>query len=112
MRAFARHRVIQFAAMFLLAWITVDFCWPDACAGDAFDVPGAPASFSESGDGTHGLTGLLHPDHCFCHARSITLAAAAEVSAPAQSAGVCLSRADTVTSQAQPPVYHPPQSAA
>ena len=111
MRALARHRLIQIATLFLLAWITVDFCWPDACAGDISDDAFAEAGFSpavaDSGP-VHG--GLLHPDHCFCHAHNVTLTRESQVAAPSISAALRANPLLIVPTVDVAPLYHPPQS--
>ena len=110
MRSLARHGWIRFATIFLLAWVSVDLGLPDFCAGDAFD-PDCPASCVWHHDNTSPKhPGLLHPDHCFCHAHSITLSTHVLIAEPPVSSSVdpfCLSFVPTA-SLAQ--LYHPPQS--
>ena len=108
MRAFARHGLIRFATLFLLAWITVDLTWPDACAGDVLDVNGASACMSHNDAQGPQHAGLLHQDHCFCHAHSITLAADLLIAAPALSSALDPTGDVPVPATSAASLYHPP----
>lgn len=111
MRSLARHGWIRFATLFLLAWIGLDLGLPEFCAGDVFDL-GCPTScLSHSHDGTAKHSGLLHPDHCFCHAHSITLSARVLVDQSPQSSAVDPFGLTFLPAASLAQLYHPPQSA-
>jgi hypothetical protein len=109
MRSLARHGWIRCATLFLLAWISVDLGLPDSCAGDAFDW-GCPAPcVSHNDNSAPKRSGLLHPDHCFCHAHSITLSAHVLIAESAQSSDVDSFCLPIVPAVSLAELYHPPQ---
>jgi len=110
MRSLARHGWIRCATIFLLAWISVDLGLPGLCAGDVFDV-GCPTScLSHNDSSAPKSTGLLHPDHCFCHGHSIALPAHVRVAEPRLSSSVDPFRVSLVPAAALAQLYHPPQT--
>jgi hypothetical protein len=110
MRSLARHGWIRFAALFLLAWISVDLGLPDFCAGDVFDG-GCPSSrLSHNDTQAPKRTGLLHPDHCFCHGHSITLSADVLIAESPQSSAVDPLCLNVVPAASLAQLYHPPQA--
>jgi hypothetical protein len=109
MRSLVRHGRIRCAALFLLAWISVDLGLPDFCAGDVFDW-GCPASCMSHNDrNAPKRSGLLHPDHCFCHAHSITLSAHVLIAEPPQSSAVDPFCLNFIPAASLAQLYHPPQ---
>jgi hypothetical protein len=109
MRSLARHGWIRCATFFLLAWISVDIGLPDLCAGDVFDG-GCPTScVSHSDRHAPKQSGLLHPDHCFCHGHSITLSAHIQTAEPPLSCSVDPFCLNLVPAASLAQLYHPPQ---
>ncbi len=109
MRALAKSGWIRFATIFLLAWISVDLGLPDLCAGDAFDDACPASCMSHHDNGAAKHPGLLHPDHCFCHARSITLSTQVLLAQPLQSSAVNPFHLSFVPAASLAQLYHPPQ---
>jgi len=110
MRSLVRHGWIRFATLFLLAWIGFDLGLPEFCASDVFDL-GCPTScLSHSHNGTQRHSGLLHPDHCFCHAHSITLSAHGLIAQPPQSSSIDPFCSGFIPAASAAQLYHPPQS--
>ena len=110
MRALARHGWIRCATIFLLAWISVDLGLPGLCASDVFDGGCPTSSLSHSDNRAPKPSGLLHPDHCFCHAHSITLSAHVLIAESPQSSAVDPFCPSFVPAAALAQLYHPPQS--
>ncbi|MCX6545894.1 MAG: hypothetical protein NTV05_15955 [Acidobacteria bacterium] len=109
MRSLTRHGWIRCATLFLLAWISVDLAWPDFCAADVFsgDCPASCLSHHNTSPPNH--SGLLHPDHCFCHAHSITLSAGVLIVEPPRSSAVDPFCLDFIPAASIAQLYHPPQ---
>ncbi len=111
MRRARRHRLIGWAAVFLLFWIGVDFAIPDGCVLDGVPIAGGDAvRLSAPVDSTAAAPLHLH-DHCFCHAVSTgaVLAPPAWL-APAGVVARPLSR--PVPRREGRPLDHPPHLAA
>ena len=109
MRSLVRHGWIRYATLFLLAWISVDLGLPELCARNAFDWDCTAPSLSHSDDGSPEHNGLLHPDHCFCHAHSITLSARVLLDQSPQSSALDTFRVRFSPAAALAQLYHPPQ---
>jgi hypothetical protein len=109
MRSLVRHGLIRFAALFLLTWITVDLGLPDFCAGDVLDGGCSTSCLSQHDSSPPKHSGLLHPDHCFCHAHSITLSANVLIAQPPQSSSCDWLRLPVIPAVSLAQLYHPPQ---